>query len=137
MSYKYVTVMDHQCIEEVNTERKVDGDEGTEINKTRRYRQVRLHNVAQVKKQKLKIYFQIISILPLFLLDICYGASNGFPAILAPQLSEPCSEFMMSTNQKALIVSMDNMVAPFAAFAAGILQQKIGPKKILISCRYS
>ena len=94
-------------------------------------------DVAHVKQENFQICFQIWSILPLFLLDICYGASSGFPAILTPQLSEPCSEFTMSTNQKGLIVSMDNMVAPFAAFAGGILQQKIGPKKILILCRYS
>ena len=61
--------------------------------------------------------------------------SNGFPAILTPQLSEQCSELNITTNQKALIISMDNIVAPFAAISGGILQQKVGPKKILFLCR--
>ena len=82
------------------------------------------------------LILQIIPLVPLFLLDLCYGTNNGFTAILTPQLSEPCAEFNILTHQKSLIVSMDNMIAPVTAIAAGILQQKIGPKKILILCRH-
>ena len=81
------------------------------------------------------LFKQVIALLPLFALDVCYGMNNGFPAILAPQLSEPCSEFNITTYQKSLLVSMDNMAAPLAAVAGGILQQKTGPKKILVFCR--
>ena len=81
------------------------------------------------------VFLQIFALLPLFLLDLCYGMSNGFPAILTPQLSEQCSEFKITTYEKSLIVSMDNIVAPVAAIIGGILQQKIGPKRILLLCR--
>ena len=77
----------------------------------------------------------MLALLPLFALEICLGMSNGFPAILIAQLSEPCSEFNIMTHEKSLIVSIDNVAAPLTAILGGLLQQKTGPKKTLMLCR--
>ena len=94
----------------------------------------------------------MLSLLPVYLLQLCYGMNSGFPAILTPQLAEPCSEFTITLDQESWIgqhllsqattanyflipVSLDNLLAPFICIASGFLQQKFGPLKILMfSC---
>ena len=46
---------------------------------------------------------QVLSLLPVYLLQLCYGMNSGFPAILTPQLAEPCSEFQISLDQESWI----------------------------------
>jgi len=41
--------------------------------------------------------------MPIYLLQFCYGLSGGFPAILVPQLREPCSEFQIDIHQESWI----------------------------------
>ena len=43
--------------------------------------------------------FQILALVPVYLLQICYGMNTGFPAILTPQLRENCSEFPIDQAQ--------------------------------------
>jgi len=82
-----------------------------------------------------RTWSQVLSLLPVYLLQLCYGMNSGFPAILTPQLAEPCSEFTVSLDQESWIVSLDNLLAPFICIASGFLQQKFGPLKILMfSC---
>lgn len=75
---------------------------------------------------------QVLAILPVYLMQLCYGMSTGFPAILTPQLREPCSEFPITDDQESWIVSMDNLVTPIVCVLSGFLQQKFGPAKVLM-----
>eukprot|EP00091_Calanus_sinicus_P004909 TRINITY_DN15278_c0_g1_i1.p1 TRINITY_DN15278_c0_g1~~TRINITY_DN15278_c0_g1_i1.p1 ORF type:complete len:120 (+),score=2.41 TRINITY_DN15278_c0_g1_i1:419-778(+) len=54
-----------------------------------------------------RTWSQVLSLLPVYLLQLCYGMNSGFPAILTPQLAEPCSEFAISVQQESWIVSLD------------------------------
>ena len=47
--------------------------------------------------------FQVISLLPVYLLQISYGMNTGYPAIITPQLEEPCSEFNITADQESWI----------------------------------
>ena len=50
--------------------------------------------------EKLIVFvFQILALVPVYLLQICYGMNTGFPAILTPQLRENCSEFPIDQAQ--------------------------------------
>ena len=78
---------------------------------------------------------QVVALVPIYLLQFCYGMNSGYPAIITPQLQEPCSEFEITTSQESWIVSMENVVTPVICILSGYLQQKFGPKNILlISC---
>ena len=46
---------------------------------------------------------QILSLLPLYLLELCYGMNSGFTAILTPQLYGQCAEFHISLDQLSWI----------------------------------
>ena len=46
---------------------------------------------------------QIVSLLPLYLLELCYGMNSGFTAILTPQLWGDCAEFDISLDQLSWI----------------------------------
>eukprot|EP00095_Tigriopus_kingsejongensis_P009111 maker-scaffold150_size309978-snap-gene-2.13 protein:Tk09111 transcript:maker-scaffold150_size309978-snap-gene-2.13-mRNA-1 annotation:"sugar transporter 12" len=76
---------------------------------------------------------QIYALIPIYLLQFCYGMNTGFPAILTPQLRENCSEFSINDNQESWIVSLDNVATPIVCLFSGILQQKFGPKLMLLS----
>ena len=47
---------------------------------------------------------KVVSLLPVYLLQLCYGMNSGFTAILGPQLSEQCSEFTITLDQLSWIV---------------------------------
>ena len=51
----------------------------------------------------LYLVFQVLSLLPVYLLELCYGMNSGFTAILTPQLYGPCSEFHISLDQLSWI----------------------------------
>ena len=71
------------------------------------------------------------AILPVYLLQICYGMTSGYPAIMTPQLREECcSEFQITEDQESSIVSIDNLATPLVCILSGYLQQKIGPLKV-------
>jgi len=87
------------------------------------------------RNQSQRAWSQVLSLLPVYLLQLCYGMNSGFPAILTPQLAEPCSEFQISLDQESWIVSLDNLLSPLICITSGFLQQKVGPLKILMfSC---
>ena len=50
-----------------------------------------------------QLYFQIVSLLPVYLLQISYGMNSGYPAIVTPQLDEPCSKFNITSDQESWI----------------------------------
>ena len=73
-----------------------------------------------------------MALVPVYLLQVCYGMNTGFPAILTPQLRENCSEFPISLDQESWIVSIDNLATPVICILSGFLQQKYGPLRILM-----
>jgi len=78
---------------------------------------------------------QALCLLPVYLLQLSYGMNSGFPAILTPQLGEPCSEFSISMDQESWIVSLDNILTPLICITSGLLQHKFGPLRVLMfSC---
>ncbi|TRY81048.1 hypothetical protein TCAL_10367 [Tigriopus californicus] len=89
--------------------------------------------ISHAVSSKARSRTQIYALVPIYLLQFCYGMNTGFPAILTPQLREPCSEFMITENQESWIVSLDNVATPLICLCSGILQQRYGPKYILVS----
>ena len=75
--------------------------------------------------------FQVLSLLPVYLLQVSYGMNTGYPAIVTPQLEEACSEFEISSDQESWIVSLDNFATPLICILSGFLQQRFGPLKVL------
>ena len=51
-----------------------------------------------------------MALVPVYLLQVCYGMNTGFPAILTPQLREHCSEFPISLDQESWIVSISILI---------------------------
>ena len=49
---------------------------------------------------------QVMALLPVYLLQICYGMNTGYPAIMTPQLREDCSEFEITEDQESWIGKM-------------------------------
>ena len=80
----------------------------------------------------LYLFLQVLALVPVYLLQICYGMNTGFPAILTPQLRENCSEFSITSDQESWIVSIDNLATPLICILSGFLQQKFGPQRVII-----
>ena len=78
------------------------------------------------------LFLQVLALIPVYLLQICYGMNTGFPAILTPQLRENCSEFSITSDQESWIVSIDNLATPLICILSGFLQQKFGPQRVRI-----
>ena len=76
------------------------------------------------------LFLQVLALIPVYLLQICYGMNTGFPAILTPQLRENCSEFSITSDQESWIVSIDNLATPLICILSGFLQQKFGPQRV-------
>jgi len=86
-------------------------------------------------ESKYRCWRQVLSLLPMYLLELCYGMNSGFTAILTPQLYGHCSEFHISLDQLSWIVSLDNILTPMICIMSGFLQQKLGPLRVLqFSC---
>ena len=87
------------------------------------------NNQPIVKPRK---WSQFLALIPLYTLQFVYGMHTGFPAILTPQLSEHrnCSDFTISDTEESLIVSVDNLVTPGVCLISGLLQLKLGPKRV-------
>jgi len=75
---------------------------------------------------------QLVSLLPVYLLELCYGMNSGFTAILTAQLYGHCAEFHISLDQLSWIVSLDNILTPLICIVSGFLQQKFGPLRLLM-----
>ena len=73
---------------------------------------------------------QIFALIPVYLLQICYGMNTGYPAILTPQLRENRSEFPISEEEESWIVSIDNLATPLICILSGYLQQTFGPLRV-------
>jgi len=87
------------------------------------------------RRKERNAYRQVVSLVPVYLLQFCYGMNTGFPAILTPQLQEPCSELQITSDQESWIVSLDNLLSPLVCICSGFLQHKFGPLRILtFSC---
>ena len=94
----------------------------------------------------------MVAILPVYILQLCYGMSSGYPAITTPQLTMDCAKFFITGDQESWIgeqqqqqhkveklffisVSIDNIATPVVCILSGYLQHKFGPKRILmLSC---
>lgn len=87
------------------------------------------------ENSKPRRWSQGLCLLPVYLLQLSYGMNSGFPAILTPQLGEPCAEFSITPDQESWIVSLDNVLTPLVCITSGLLQQKFGPLRVLMfSC---
>jgi len=75
---------------------------------------------------------QVLAILPVYILQLCYGMSSAFPAIVIQQLSMQCAIFKITQDQESWIVSLDNIATPVVCILSGFLQFKFGPKRILM-----
>jgi len=84
------------------------------------------------KETKPRRWSQVLALLPVYLLQISYGMNTGYPAIVTPQLEEPCSEFKVSLDEESWIVSLDNFATPLVCILSGFLQQYFGPLKVLV-----
>lgn len=75
---------------------------------------------------------QLFAISPVYMLQLNYGMSSGYPAITTPQLTMDCALFPITDDEESWIVSLENVISPFVCILSGFLQQKIGPKTTLI-----
>merc|ERR550532_2993440 len=72
-----------------------------------------LNSQEEIKQRgKARRSTQIYALIPVYLLQICYGMNTGYPAILTPQLRENRSEFPISEEEESWIVSIDNLATP-------------------------
>ena len=85
----------------------------------------------QTNCYKTAIWKQLLAILPVYTLQLCYGMSSGYPAITTPQLTMDYAQFPIYDDQESWIVSIDNLVTPGVCIVSGYLQHKFGPKLIL------
>ena len=46
---------------------------------------------------------QVMAISPVYCLQVCYGMSSAFPAILTPQLTQDCALFTITDDQESWI----------------------------------
>ena len=46
---------------------------------------------------------QFLAILPVYILQLCYGMSGAYPAVTTPQLTMDCSLFSITTDQESWI----------------------------------
>ena len=49
------------------------------------------------------LWRQLLAISPVYFLQVCYGMSGAFPAILTPQLTQDCALFTVSDDQESWI----------------------------------
>ena len=65
------------------------------------------HFIIHTYQFQLKKIMQALAILPLYLLQLCYGMQSGFPAVLTPQLNSNCSNhsagFSVDDNEESWI----------------------------------
>ena len=85
----------------------------------------------QTNCYKTAIWKQLLAILPVYTLQLCYGMSSGYPAITTPQLTMDYAQFPIYDDQESWIVNIDNLVTPGVCIVSGYLQHKFGPKLIL------
>ena len=92
---------------------------------------------------------QFLAILPVYVLQFCYGMSGAYPSVTTPELTMDCALFSITPNQESNIgkdktstfsgslnlsfpVSIDNIISPIICILSGSLQQKFGPRTILL-----
>ena len=63
---------------------------------------------------KLNQILQAVAILPIYLLQLCYGMQSGFPAVLTPQLNSNCSnhsaEYSVNENEESWIGKLSSSI---------------------------
>ena len=63
---------------------------------------------------RLKLILQAVAILPLYLLQLCYGMQSGFPAVLTPQLNSNCCNhsagFSIDDNEESWIGKLKSII---------------------------
>ena len=101
-----------------------------------------------------ELWRQLLALLPIYILQFSYGMNSAYPAVTTPQLTMNCSSFSITLNQESWIgryfvlslykkyyeklfflVSIDNLISPIICIISGSLQQRFGPRTILmINC---
>ena len=61
---------------------------------------------------KTAIWKQLLAILSVYTLQLCYGMSSGYPVIKTPQLTMDYAQFPIYDDQESWIVNIDNLVTP-------------------------
>ena len=109
----------------------------------------------------MEFWRQFIAILPVYVLQFCYGMSGAYPSVTTPELTMDCALFSITPNQESNIgkdiilyylylgkgkdkistfsgslnlsfpVSIDNVISPIICILSGSLQEKFGPRTIL------
>ena len=75
----------------------------TKIKKKREFSINEIENTNTTVKKARK-WSQLLILLPLYLLQFCYGMQSGFPAILTPKLrKENCDKFTINDSQESWI----------------------------------
>ena len=75
---------------------------------------------------------QLLAVSPVYILQLCYGMTSGYPAITTPQLTANCTNLTISRDQESWIVAIDSVVSPVTSVMSGYLQQYFGPRQILV-----
>ena len=93
------------------------------------------------------VWRQLAATSPVYILQLCYGMSGGYPAVttpqvallsvqyylppLRPQLTMDCALFPITADEESWIVAMDSLVSPLVCLCSGFLQTRFGPRQIL------
>ena len=75
---------------------------------------------------------QLMAVSPVYVLQLCFGMTSGYPAITTPQLMANCTNLSITRDQESWIVAIDSVVSPVTSVMSGYLQQHFGPRQILI-----
>ena len=85
------------------------------------------------KSPSTSLWKQLLAVSPVYVLQLCFGMSSGYPAITTPQLTANCTgNLTISKDQESWIVAIDSVVSPVTSILSGYLQQDFGPRQILI-----
>ena len=74
---------------------------------------------------------QLAAVCPVYVLQLCYGMTSGYPAVTTPQLTANCSALRITAAEESWVVAIDSVVSPATSLAAGALQQQLGPRAVL------
>ena len=75
---------------------------------------------------------QLLAVSPVYILQLCFGMTSGYPAITTPQLTGNCTNLTISRDQESWIVAIDSVISPVTSVMSGYLQQYFGPRQILV-----
>ena len=91
-----------------------------------------MEKVVKCSSKRSSFWRQVLAVTPVYVLQLCFGMSSGYPAITTPQLSANCTNMTITRDQESWIVAIDSVVSPVTSIMSGYLQQHFGPRQILI-----